>query len=80
MRGSSLVLFLEYSNGCIVVSEILSNMFEINVYSIIDSNVFGVTIGDNFLFSIRVKRFYDYKHEVEEQRMQLRSTRANNTN
>jgi hypothetical protein len=80
MRGSSLVLFLEYSNGCIVVSEILSNMFEINVYSIIDSNVFGVTIGDNFLFSIRVKRFYNYKHEVEEQRMQLRSTRANNTN
>jgi hypothetical protein len=27
-------------------------MFEINVYSIIDSKVFGVTFGVNFLFSI----------------------------
>jgi hypothetical protein len=27
-------------------------MFEINVYSIIDSKVFGVTFGFNFLFPI----------------------------
>jgi hypothetical protein len=40
-------------------------MFEINVYSIIHSKVFGVTVGDNFLFPIGVKKFYDCKHVVE---------------
>ncbi len=50
------------------------------MYSIIDSKVFGVTIGDNFLFSIVVKRSYDYKHMVEEERMQLGSTGAMNAN
>ncbi len=35
------------------------------MYSIIDSKVFGVTIGDNFLFAIGVERFYNYKHAVE---------------
>jgi hypothetical protein len=55
-------------------------MLEINMHSIIDSNVFGVTIGDNFLFAIGVERFYDCKHLVEEQRMQLGSTCANNAN
>jgi hypothetical protein len=35
------------------------------MYLIIDSKVFGVTIGDNFLFAIIVKRFYNYKHVVE---------------
>ncbi len=55
-------------------------MLEINMYSIIDSKVFGVTIGDNFLFSIVVKRSYDYKHMVEEERMQLGSTGAMNAN
>jgi hypothetical protein len=40
--------FLGYSQGFVVISHILSNMFEINVYLIIDSNVFGVKIGGNF--------------------------------
>jgi hypothetical protein len=62
---SSLVLFLGYSNGFFVFFQILSSMLEIIVYSIIDSKVFGVIICDNFLFAIRVKRFYNYKHAVE---------------
>jgi hypothetical protein len=41
-------------------------MFEINVYSIIDSNMFGVTIGDKYIFSIGIERFYDCKHTIEE--------------
>jgi hypothetical protein len=44
-------------------------MLKINMYSIIDSKVFGLTIGDNFLFAIIVKKFYVCKHMVEEQRM-----------
>jgi hypothetical protein len=55
-------------------------MLDINVHLIIDSKVFGVTIGDNFLFAIIVKRFYDCKHVVEEQRMQLGNIHANNAN
>jgi hypothetical protein len=39
-------------------------MLEINMYSIIDSKVFNVIVGDNFLFAIGVKRFYNYKHVV----------------
>jgi hypothetical protein len=35
------------------------------MYSIIDSKVFGVTVGDNFLFAIGVKRFYDCQHTIE---------------
>jgi hypothetical protein len=53
-------------------------MLVINVYSIIDSNVFGLTIGDNFLFAIVAERFYNYKHVVAKKRMQLESIRANN--
>ncbi len=41
-------------------------MLKINVYSIIDSKVFGVIISVNFLFSIAIKRFNYYKHVVEE--------------
>ncbi len=41
-------------------------MLEINVYSIIDFKVFGVIVGDNFLFAIGVERSYNYKHAVEE--------------
>ncbi len=41
-------------------------MLEINMYSIIDSKVFGLTIGENFLFAIIVERFYDCKHVFEE--------------
>jgi hypothetical protein len=55
-------------------------MFEINMYSIIDFKVFGLTIGDNFLFAIVVERFYNCKHMVEEQRMQLGSTQTKNEN
>jgi hypothetical protein len=55
-------------------------MLESNVYSIIDSNVFGVIIGEIFLFAIGVERFYNCKHVVEEQRLQLGSTHANNAN
>jgi len=40
--------FLGYSQGFVVISHILSNMLEINVYLIIDSNVFAVKIGGNF--------------------------------
>jgi len=40
-------------------------MLEINIYSIIDSKVFGVIVGNNFLFAIGVERSYDYKHAVE---------------
>jgi len=41
-----------HSQGFVVISHILSNMLEINVYSIIDSNVFGVKIGENLAFTI----------------------------
>ncbi len=50
--GISWVSSLGYSKGFIVISHILSNMFEINVYLIIDSKVFGVTIGVNFFLPI----------------------------
>ncbi len=55
-------------------------MLEISMYSIIDSKVFGVIVGDNFLFAIGVERSYDYKHTVEEQKMQLGSFHSNNAN
>ncbi len=43
---------LGYSQGFVVISHILSSMLEINVYSIIDSKVFGVKIGVNFPLAI----------------------------
>ncbi len=52
----------------------------INVYSIIDSKVFGLTLGDKYFFATVVERFYDCKHVVEEERMQLGSLCANNAN
>jgi len=51
-RGSSLVSSFGYSKGVFVISQILSSMLEFSVYSIIDSKVFGVTFGVNFLFPI----------------------------
>jgi hypothetical protein len=48
-----------------VTLQIFSSMLEINVYSSIDSKVFGMIVGDNFLFAIVVKKFYNYKHVVE---------------
>jgi hypothetical protein len=35
-----------------LISQILSSMLKINVYSIIDSKVFGVTFGVKFFFPI----------------------------
>ncbi len=51
-RGTNQVSSLGYSQGFVVISHILSNILEINVYSIIDSKVFGVKIGVNFPLAI----------------------------
>ncbi len=48
-------------------------MLEINVHSIIDCKVFGVTFGVNFLLPIIELTFHDYKHVVEVERMKLGS-------
>jgi len=50
----------------------------LNIYLVIDSKVFGVTIDVNFLFAIVIERFNNCKHVVEEERMQLRSTSGKN--
>jgi hypothetical protein len=78
--GISWVSFLGYSKGFIVISHILSSMFEINVYSIIDSKVFGVTIGVNFLLPILKQRFDDCKHVVGVEMMQERNKIKVNVN
>jgi hypothetical protein len=44
--------YLGQLQGFVVISHILSNMLEISVYSIIDSNVFVVKIGGNFPLAI----------------------------
>ncbi len=49
---SSKVGFLGYSKGVLIILHIISSMFDIKVYSIIISKVFGVTIDVNFLFAI----------------------------
>jgi hypothetical protein len=46
------VSFLKYSNNFFIISHIPSNMLEINVYSIIDSKMFGVTFGVNFFLVV----------------------------
>ncbi len=51
-RGFNLLSSLGYSNKFFVILQILSSMFEIDVFSIIDSKVFGVTFGVNFLLPI----------------------------
>jgi hypothetical protein len=43
---------LWHSQGFVVISHILSSMLEINLYLVIDSNVFDVKIGDNFPLAI----------------------------
>jgi len=80
LKGPNLVLSLGYSNSFFIILQILSNVLEINMYSIIDFKVFGVKLGDNFFFAIKVERFYNCKHAVEKQRMQLQSTCENNAN
>ncbi len=52
LRGFSRVGSFEYSKGVFIISHILFSMFEIKVYLIIVSKVFGVTIAVNFLFTI----------------------------
>jgi hypothetical protein len=79
-KGANLVSSLGYSNDFFVISQILFNMLEINIYSIIDSKVFGVKIGVNFLFAIVIERFNDCTHVVEDERMQLKSTGGKNAN
>jgi hypothetical protein len=55
-------------------------MLEINLYSIMNSKVFGVIIGFNFLVAIVEYRFIDCKHMVEVERIQLCSTGEENAN
>ncbi len=64
-KGSSLVSSLGYSNDFFVISQNLSSMLDINVYSIIVSKVLGAIVGNNFLFAIVVERFYNCKQVVE---------------
>jgi len=52
LTGFTQVGSLGYSKGFVVILHILSSMFEFNVYSIIVSKVFSVTILVNFLFAI----------------------------
>ncbi len=73
-KGSSLISLC--SNDFFVISQILSNIFEINVYLIIDSKVFGV----NFLLPIIKQRFHDYRHLVKVERMQLDNKGGINAN
>jgi hypothetical protein len=40
-------------------------VLEINMYSLINSKVFGVAIGDKKISAIQVERFYDCKHTNE---------------
>jgi hypothetical protein len=51
-RGNNQLSSLGHLQGFVVVSHILSNMLEISVYSIVDSNMFGVKIGGNFPLAI----------------------------
>jgi len=71
---------LRYSQVFFFTSHIPINILEINIYSIIDSNVFGVTIGVNFLLVILEQRFNDCKHMVVVERMQLSRTSGENAN
>jgi len=54
-RGSRIVGSLGNSKGFVIISHMLSSVLEIDVYSIIVSKVFGLTILVNFCFAI-VKR------------------------
>jgi hypothetical protein len=52
LQGSNQVSFLGYCQGFVVISHILPIMLKISVYTIIDSNVFGVKIGGNLPLAI----------------------------
>ncbi len=60
-----MVLSFGYSNNFFVILQILSSVLEINMYSLINSKVFGVAIGDKKISAIQVERFYDCKHTNE---------------
>jgi hypothetical protein len=62
------------------ISHIIFDILEINIYSIIDSKVFGVTICVNFLLAIVKQRFNNCKHMVVVERMQLSSMNGENAN
>jgi len=51
-RGTNWMSSLRYFQGFVVISHIVSNILEIKIYSIIDSKVFGVKTGVNFLLAI----------------------------
>ncbi len=55
---------LSHSQGFVDISHIFSSIFEINVYSIIDSNVFSVKIGENFLLTIVKERLVVYIRKI----------------
>jgi hypothetical protein len=48
-------------------------MLEINIYSMMDSKVFNVIIGFNFLLSIVEYKFNDCKHVLEVEMIPLAS-------
>jgi len=50
LKGSNMVLSFGYSNDFFVILQVFSSMLESNMYSIIHSNVFGVTFGEIFSF------------------------------
>ncbi len=52
LRGFNKVGSFQYSNGVFIILHILFSTFEIKVYSIIVSKVFGVTIAVNFFLAI----------------------------
>ncbi len=52
LKGFNKVGSLGYSKGFVVILHILSRLLKINVYSIIVSKMFGVTILVNFHFAI----------------------------
>ncbi len=79
-KGISQVSSVGYSKDFFVISHILLNMLEINVYSVINSKVFGLIVGVYLLLAIVKQKFNDYKHMVEVQRMQLGNKGGINAN
>jgi hypothetical protein len=55
-------------------------MLKINVYSTVDSKVFGVKISVNFLLAIVEYKFNDYKHVIKVKNMQLGNMGGKNAN
>ncbi len=64
---------LGYSNGVYIILHILSNMFEIKMYSIIVFKMFCVTIAMNFIFAIIKYMFTNCKWVVAIEKLELSS-------